>query len=205
MYVPSHLEIKQPAVINQVISENGFGVLIGPDLNATHLPLILDPNVGQHGTLLGHFAKSNPHWQWANNQRVMVIFQGPHAYISPQWYATKPAVPTWNYVAVHCYGYLTLLSDEENIFAMDQLVTKYEPELLTNKEIMPEEYQARLRDSVVGFRIEIDEIHAKEKLGQHRKKEDQTGVYSGLKNASSQDANALASYMQNRNLGIGTS
>lgn len=203
MYIPKNLEITDPAVIRELIAENGFGMLVSADLTASHLPLIYQPVPGELGCLYGHFAKSNPHWQVAENQRVLVIFQGPHAYISPTWYRTKPAVPTWNYAEVHCYGYLSLLSDEDNQTAMQQLITKYEPALLNQPDVMPDDYQAKLRAAVVGFKIVLDEIQAKEKLGQHRKIEDQQGVYSALQNAKHSDAASLAAYMQKRNLGTG--
>lgn len=203
MYIPKNLEINDPEVIKQVLAENGFGVLVTSDLTATHLPLIYKDEDGKLGSILGHFAKSNPHWEAAINQRVLIVFQGPHAYISPNWYATKPAVPTWNYVAVHCYGYLELLSNDENKLAMDQLVNKYEPGLSNNLDIMPNEYQERLRNGVVGFKVVLDDIHAKEKLGQQRKPEDQAGVYAGLSTSCDTDSQKLSAYMLKRSIGVG--
>lgn len=204
MYIPKNLEVKDPLVISELIAENGFGTLISADLTATHLPFIFEPDDGGLGFLFGHFAKSNTHWQIAENQRVLVIFQGPHAYISPSWYVTKPAVPTWNYSAVHCYGYLSILDNDENQQAMAELIVKYEPELLNNIDIMPADYQLKLRSGVVGFKIAIDEIQAKEKLGQHRKLEDQKGVLAGLQKSRDLSAVSLCAYMQKRNVGTGS-
>ena len=204
MYIPKNLEVKDPLVISELIAENGFGTLISADLTATHLPFIFEPDDGGLGFLFGHFAKSNTHWQIAENQRVLVIFQGPHAYISPSWYVTKPAVPTWNYSAVHCYGYLSILDNDENQQAMAELIVKYEPELLNNIDIMPADYQLKLRSGVVGFKIAIDEIQAKEKLGQHRKPEDQKGVFAGLQKSKDLNAASLCAYMKKRNVGTGS-
>lgn len=204
MYIPKNLEVKDLLVISELIADNGFGTLISADLTATHLPLIYKPDDEGLGFLFGHFAKSNTHWQIAENQRVLVIFQGPHAYISPSWYVTKPAVPTWNYSAVHCYGYLSILDDDENQKAMAELIGKYEPELLENHDIMPADYQLKLRSGVVGFRIVIDEIQAKEKLGQHRKQEDQQGVFAGLQKTKGFSAASLCAYMAKRNVGTGS-
>lgn len=148
-------------------------------------------------------AKANSHHKELQGQRILVIFNGPHAYISPCWYASQPAVPTWNYIAVHCYGKFELLSDDDNQSAMEELVSKYEPSLLDNPEIMPADYQQRLRQAVVGFKVVVDEILAKEKLGQHRKQEDQQGVYAALQNSPSADARLLAAYMQKRHKGTG--
>ncbi len=203
MYIPTKMAMTDAQSIAEFISKFGFGALVSDNLNATHLPFILAPDEGAFGCLYGHFARANPHWEAAEGKRVMVLFNGPHSYISPTWYSSQPAVPTWNYAAVHCYGVLTLLNESENAQAMQQLVRKYEPELLEANEVMPEDYQARLRKAVVGFKIEIDAIHAKEKLGQHRKKEDQQGVYAALCNSDHADDRALAAYMKKRKLGLG--
>lgn len=203
MYIPKNMQMAEPSAISDFIAEQGFGILISSDLNATHLPILFDRNVGEAGCLYGHMAKANPHHKDLQGQRVVVIFNGPHSYISPSWYASKPAVPTWNYAAVHCYGRFELVSDEQNQAAMDALVEKYEPALSDNPEIMPADYQQRLRQAVVGFRIVVDEIQAKEKLGQHRKVEDQQGVYRALQQSTSADAVSLAAYMQKRHKGTG--
>lgn len=204
MYIPKNMEMSEDDAIKTFISDYGFGVLVSDDLTATHLPFIYESEEGTLGSLYGHFGRANAHWQVSENQRVMVIFNGPHSYISPTWYGTKPAVPTWNYAAVHCYGVLELLSEQENEKAMNQLIAKYEPELLNAPETMPEDYQSKLRQAVVGFKIVVDDIHAKEKLGQHRKIEDQKGVFSALSEGFHPDGVALSAYMRKRNLGIGS-
>lgn len=204
MYIPKNMEMTEAQAISRFISDYGFGVLVSPDLSGTHLSLIFEPEEGELGCLYGHFGRSNPHWETLENQRVMVIFNGPHSYVSPSWYKSKPAVPTWNYAAVHCYGIVTLLNDEENERAMSQLVAKYEPELLDDQELMPPDYQARLRKGVVGFKVLVDDIHAKEKLGQHRKIDDQEGVFSALQESTHPDAVALSGYMKKRKLGVGS-
>lgn len=204
MYIPKNMEMTESEAISKFISDYGFGILVSSDLLGTHLPLIYEPNEGKLGCLYGHFGKTNSHWETIESQRVMVVFNGPHSYISPTWYNAKPAVPTWNYAAVHCYGVVRLLNDEENEQAMNQLLAKYEPELLDAPEIMPFDYQARLRTAVVGFKITVDDIHAKEKLGQHRKIDDQEGVFSALRASTHPDAVALSLYMKKRKLGTGS-
>jgi negative transcriptional regulator len=204
MYIPKNMEMSEEDAINTFIAEYGFGVLVSADLTATHLPLIYESDEGSLGCLYGHFARANAHWKVLENQRVMVIFNGPHSYVSPTWYTSKPAVPTWNYAAVHCYGVLELLSEQENELAMNQLVAKYEPELLNAPETMPEDYQSRLRQAVVGFKVVLDDIHAKEKLGQHRNIEDQKRVFSALSESIQPGGVALSAYMKKRNLGVGS-
>ncbi|MGF1742361.1 FMN-binding negative transcriptional regulator [Vibrio profundum] len=203
MYIPNKLEMKDDNAIIDFIAEFSFGLLISPDLEATHMPLLYVPEEGAKGQLYGHFAKANPQWKQLEGERVLVIFNGPHAYISPTWYTNKPAVPTWNYAAIHCYGTVELLSENDAANTMDTLINKYEPELLSNKDIMPDDYQHKLRQAIVPFRIVVDKIQAKEKLGQHRKTGDQQGVYFALQESQHPDANVLAEYMNKRELGTG--
>lgn len=203
MYTPASVELTESVAIANFIKQFGFGLIVSPTLEATHLPLTFKPEEGELGCLYGHFAKANGHWQQVDGQRVLVVFNGPHSYISPSWYQTTPAVPTWNYAAVHCYGVVELLSEQETSDSMDELVSKYEPELLSNDQLMPSEYKTRLTKAVVGFRILLDAIQAKEKLGQHRKPADQIGVYQALLETDSLEAQQLANYMKNRQLGIG--
>lgn len=105
---------------------------------------------------------------------------------------------------MHCYGALKPLNEQENEQVMNQLIEKYEPDLLDGSEVIPQDYQSKLGQAVVGFKIVVDDIHAKEKLGQHRKAEDQEGVFSALRESNNPDALALSVYMKKRSLGIGS-
>lgn len=96
---------------------------------------------------------------------MLAIFQGPHSYVSPTWYQTAPAVPTWNYTSVHCYGNVSLLSVDELRIVMEALVHKFEPTLQAQKEIMPRAFIERKLKGIIGFKIEIKEFQVKEKLG----------------------------------------
>ena len=101
MYVPKHFAVTEVAACHKVIVENSFAELVTVDPDgapfASHLPFLLDPARGPNGTLIAHMARANPQWQhFAAGKPVLAIFRGPHAYISPAWYATHPAVPTWN-------------------------------------------------------------------------------------------------------------
>ncbi|MCC2616096.1 FMN-binding negative transcriptional regulator [Aestuariibacter halophilus] len=203
MYIPRNLTMDGDGVVADFIAAYGFGIMVSSDLVATHLPLQYAPSKGELGTLYGHFARANPHWKALDSAKVLIIFNGPHAYISPRWYANKPAVPTWNYAAVHCTGTLSLLDDDSNHDAMSALIKQYEPELLDDADIMPADYRDKLSKAVVGFSVALDSIQGKEKLGQHRKPEDQKGVFAALQQSNHLDAKALAAYMQQRQIGIG--
>ena len=103
MYVPSHFAESDPATLHDFIERYSFGLLVSQvDAVpfATHLPFLLDRTAGPHGMLIGHMARANPHWESLRDQTALAVFSGPHAYISPTWYAAANVVPTWNYTAV---------------------------------------------------------------------------------------------------------
>lgn len=204
MYTPKNMEMTDSEAISDFISEFGFGSLITQNLDTTRLPLLYIKSESKKGSILGHMARANPQWRDLHGQRVSVLFNGPHSYISPKWYVSKPAVPTWNYASVQCFGIFEQLSSVDTLNAINALVEKYEPELLSNAELMPQEYVEKLLKAVVGFKIVVDEIHAKEKLGQHKNSEDQLSVFAALDQSQSNDSIQLASYMKRRGLGNGS-
>ncbi|AZG72350.1 FMN-binding negative transcriptional regulator [Shewanella livingstonensis] len=189
--------------IHQFIQQYGFAAVITDDLDCSHLPLLLAPLEGQHGTLYGHFARTNPHWKQAEGATVLCIFNGPHAYISPTWYDSQPAVPTWNYSVVHAKGRLELLDDATTVQVLESTIEQYEPSLLDNGGFIPQGYQDKLAKGIVGFKIVIDELQGKQKLGQHRHQRDQQGVAQGLSQSTRTDEKQLLDYMVRHNIGLG--
>lgn len=203
MFTPQCFKITEPSEMHQFINEYSFGVIISKSLTATHLPFVLKAEEGNNVVLYSHCAKANPHWKEINNEEVLIIFTGPHSYISPSWYAKGPGVPTWNYTAVHVYGKVTLLDKNGTLKAVDDIVIKYEPELLKEQRILTNEYRDKLLSGIVGFKVEITKIEGQLKLGQQRSKDDQKGVYAALKSSNKLDVQALAQYMKKVNLGLG--
>jgi transcriptional regulator len=204
MFIPNKFKMTELADKHKFIAEYGFGVVMSSasGLSATHLPFVLKKNEGEQGVLYAHCAKANPHWKSLEGQNVLVIFTGPHAYISPSWYNSKPAVPTWNYTAVHAYGVASLLNPQDTLNAVDQVVQKYEPQLLIDRDIVTDQIKHQMLAGIVGFKIELTKIEGKLKLGQNRSKADQAGIYKALN--KSQDLNELdlAKYMQKQNIGV---
>lgn len=203
MHVPEKWRLDKQSDIFAFIEKYSFATLVSPSLQSSHLPLMLDSDKQY---LIGHFARSNPHWRELvedTTQPHLVIFNGPHGYISPTWYANKPAVPTWNYAVVHIKGSAEILTAAETAKALDLLMAKYEPALLDTRDVVTPEYQEKLAHGIVGFKISIDVIDAKAKLGQHRTKEDQQGVTAALSKSSSPEHQALVNYMQALKLGVG--
>jgi len=204
MYIPNSLKMEPANSVEQFIQDYGFGVLVSKSFQATHLPFLYDSTVGEFGVLHSHMARANPHWKSLDGKDVMIIFSGPHSYISPTWYASGPAVPTWNYAAIHVYGQFELLSDDQTLQVVKDTVKKYEPELLNNPQVMPEDYQQKLSKAIVSFKVTISKIDAKHKLGQQRKQEDQLGVRTALQSSDNLEAMALANYMLKFNVGVGS-
>jgi transcriptional regulator len=205
MYIPNTFKMLEVADKHQFIHEFGFGVVISSadGLSGTHLPFVLHADEGEQGVLYAHCAKTNPHWKDFEDQNVLVIFTGPHSYISPSWYTTKPAVPTWNYTAVHAYGIASLLGPQQTLKAVDLVVEKYEPQLLVKRDIVTDQIKHKMLAGIVGFKIELTKLEGKLKLGQNRLKSDQINVFNALNSSNNLDSLGLAKYMKKLNLDVG--
>lgn len=204
MFISKHNKMGNLSVAHDFIDEFSFGLIVSNSLTGTHLPFVLHKNEGKMGTLYTHCAKANSHWKELDNSEVLIVFTGPHSYISPSWYAKSPGVPTWNYSAVHVHGTVSLLNDSETLDAVEEVVHKYEPELLVKRDIVTPQFRDKLLSGIVGFKIELSTIEGTLKLGQQRTKEDQIGVFKALSNANDLGSRALANYMNKINLGVGS-
>ncbi len=203
MHIPDKWQMDSIAKLHGFMKEFGFALIVSSDLEASHLPLLLCAEQGKKGVLYGHFSRSNSHWQSLVNSQVVVVFSGPHSYISPTWYAVKPAVPTWNYSAVHATGTFELTDNDTTSHMLEATINKYEPSLLDNGGFIPKEFKAKLSKGIVGFKITISKLQGKDKLGQHRSNEDQQGVARQLAMSSDYEAQKLYRYMKIHQLGLG--
>ena len=134
--------------------------------------------------LQAHFAKANPQWKHLEkNAQVLVIFQGPHCYVSPSWYKS-PGVPTWDYVSVHAYGSAKLFHNSEQLRELiETLSDKYES-TQENPWKAENNYSDKMLNAIVGFEICVQELKGQVKIGQNKSEEDLRGVIDGLKNSS---------------------
>jgi transcriptional regulator len=168
-------------------------------LVASHIPVLIR-EVGSELHIVGHVARGNSHWQFmAEHAESMVIFQGPHAYVSPTWYAASPAVPTWNYAVVHAYGATRVREDAAfTAGVVEDLTRRYESqrEHSWSTEVVPTESYEKLLNAIVGFEIVVSRCEAMFKLGQNRSDEDRAGVLAGLERESSPTALELAKFMR---------
>jgi transcriptional regulator len=201
MYNPPHFATTDLTWLDWLAEHHAFGTLISQHENAplaSHLPVLYQRNDNQV-LLTGHWARPNPQWREIEGQRVMFIFHGPHAYISPRWYAdTAKQVPTWNYVTAHVYGTIRLVTEDE---ALERIVTalaqKFESGTTVPWTLAGSDPANRARlKSIVGFELRSESIQIKLKLNQNHPAANVAGAILGLRNTGSQEATLLAALMQ---------
>jgi transcriptional regulator len=186
MYSPAHFKVEDRGELLSFMRRHSFATVVTHDgalPHATHMPVLVREDAEQRLTLATHLARANPQWRHFDDGReVLVIFTGPHAYVSPAWYATEPAVPTWNYTAVHVYGRPRIVADPARFAAMlGELIEHYEaPRENRWHGRMPDDFRDRLMAGIVGVEIEITRIEGKFKLSQNRSAEDKAGVIAAL-------------------------
>jgi transcriptional regulator len=200
MYLPAAFAETDLPKLHDFIEQNSFGLLISQQDGqpfASHLPLLLHRQSGPQGTLLGHMARANPQWRQAEGQTVLAVFSGPHAYISPSWYEAENVVPTWNYVAVHAYGKLEAIEEDDSLLALlKDFVNYYERSLPQPWALQgTDDYLQRMLRQIVGFRIEITRLEGKWKLGQNHPQERRDKVVRALQQQPKDDSQAIAALM----------
>jgi len=201
MYVPRHYAVTDRQQLHDFIKGNGFGIMFsgnGPEPVASHLPFILDESAGEQGTLLSHMAGANRQWRHADGQQVLTVFQGPHTYVSPTWYQDPETVPTWNYVAVHVYGILKVVQDQERIQNILARITDYYEASLPQpwQAEFTSEYAQQMVKRIVAFEIEIDKMQGKWKLNQNHPEERRRRVVDVLKTMPGDNSRGIATLME---------
>ena len=205
MYRPKHSDEQDGRRIRQLVDEHGFATVIcagrgsQSGLEVSHLPLLFEETRGEQGALLGHMARANGQWKhFETAGEVLAIFHGPHGYVSPTWYEPGPAVPTWNYAAVHVYGKPRLIHDPQDLKPLvARLVKKYEagrqPEWTID---LAPDFEAKMLAAIVGFEIAISRVEAKFKLSQNRPLADRRNVIEALEGSGSWGDRALSRLMR---------
>jgi len=184
MYNPDRFKESDPAKAVDIMNRFPFATLISVDQGQpwiSHLPLVAEGE-GENLVLFGHLARANPHWRLMHQQEIYIVFQGPHSYITPKWYAEND-VPTWNYVAVHVRGRCELMEGAAEITGCLQKLTQLMEKGLPGawEFWIPPDLAGRLEQSIVGFQVKVTSINAKFKLSQNRTKDDREGVARGLR------------------------
>jgi transcriptional regulator len=186
MYIPDHFREDRPEVLHDAVRSIGFATLVTQDLDANHLPMLLQESESGH-VLRGHVARANPVWKTGEG-KALAIFLGPHAYVSPNWYPSKTetgkAVPTWNYISVHARGAIRWIQDTEWLRShVGQLSAVHEagrdlPWMISDA---PAKYIDSMLKGIVGFELAIQTLEGKWKLSQNRDAADHAGARDGLR------------------------
>ncbi|MDB5972882.1 MAG: hypothetical protein JWQ90_5332 [Hydrocarboniphaga sp.] len=200
LYAPAPFAEADRAAAVALIAAHPFATLItavdGAEPQVSHLPLLLEGDV-----LIGHLARANPHWQSFGRGSTIAVFHGPHAYVSPRWYA-EPAhsVPTWNYATVHVSGRPALLGEADSKNSLLQLTRAFDPDWRASEITID-----RLLPGIVAFRMPIAACDAKFKMSQNKTADDRRSVIGGLLAAQTgplSDAAGVAQWMMQKNLHV---
>ena len=198
-YVPGHFRVEDAAILERFVAENGFATLVstGPEgLWTSHVPLLVGRGSDGRLRLEGHMARANAHWESLESAaEVLAIFEGPHAYVSPSWYAHHPSVPTWNYAVVHARGKARIVEPESLPALLGRLTRKYEAGRPApwRMEDLPADFTPKLLAAIVGFEIAVERLEGKFKLSQNRRPADLEGVIAALEG---EGQGALAALMR---------
>ena len=208
MYLPAHFEETRAEVLQALIRSHPFGLLVtqgDAGIDANGIPFLFDPDpAGGPGILRGHVARANPVWREARGDvESLVVFQGPHGYISPSWYAGKAehgkVVPTWNYVMVQARGRLRVIDDAEWLRGfVTRLTERHEAERRPPWAVSdaPDDYIETMLRAIVGLELTLTALTGKWKLSQNRPAADREGVVRGLGELAGSDAAALAAQVR---------
>jgi transcriptional regulator len=195
MYSPTYNQLENRSEVIEFMRANSFALLVtgtGGTLHGSHLPVMVQERDGKL-VLDMHMARANAQWQEFFDEEVMVVFFGPHAYVSPRWYEDKERVPTWNYVAVHAYGIPRVIEDPKAKHASQRrLVAAMDPQWLPKFDALRAEYVKSMLEGIVNFEIAVTRIETRWKLSQNRGRREQELIAAQLDNAADPTARALA-------------
>jgi transcriptional regulator len=202
MYIPKGFEVEDLDTLYDFMERHSFALLSGMMDGApfaTHLPLLVDRARGAKGTIVGHVARANPHGRTFDGKSTqLAIFAGPHAYVSPNWYASADKVPTWLYTAVHAYGAPRTLDDQAKVRALlERMVRLFEGDSDKAWKLASqrEEYLAGMQRAIVAFEMPIERLEGKFKLNQIKSAADRRGTIDGLQATGDTMAREVADLM----------
>jgi transcriptional regulator len=205
VYIPEHFRSEDQGATLAFMRANPFAILVSTKDSepfASHIPVVIREQ-GAQIKLRGHVAKANPHWRYlAEQSPCLLIFHGPHAYISPSNYETRENVPTWNYGAVHAYGEARTFSEIPELLNMlDDLIPTFEAAYAQQWSALNESYRTRMLGHIVGVEIVVSRLEAKFKLSQNRTRQEQQKVIESLSRSSDTTVSGTAELMCEHALG----
>ena len=206
MYIPEHFRNEDRATALVFMRANPFAILVSTTSEgpfATHVPVVVQESQDRM-IIRGHVAEANPHWRYLQSDpECLMIFHGPHAYISPSNYDTREVVPTWNYGAVHIYGTATTYAEPGPLLSLlHELIPTFEAAYAEQWASLNEAYRQRMLSHIVGFEIAVAKIEAKFKLSQNRTRNEQQHIIDSLSRAPDTDVSGTARMMCEHGLGL---
>jgi len=207
MYLPRMFREERIEVLHAAMLEIGAAAIVGhgtDGLVATHVPIELDPEPAPWGTIRCHFARPNPHAQTlADGRELLLIFQGPQGYVTPNWYPSKretgKVVPTWNYTAIHAFGTATVFEDVARLRAhLGALTDRFEAGSAVPWKIddAPADFIDGMCRAIIGFEIRLSRIEGKWKMSQNKAPHDRLGVIAGLRARGGDASRAMAEMVE---------
>jgi len=195
MYSPSYNRIEDRPELLAFMRAHNFPVLVtgtGGVLHASHLPVTVHEE-GSRFVIDMHMAKNNPQWKEFFDDEVLVVFAGPHAYVSPRWYEERERVPTWNYAAVHAYGVAGIISDRKTKHeSQRRLIESLDPQWLPIFDALRQEYVEMMLDGIVNFSIQVARLETRWKLSQNRGRREMELIAAALEKSTDSGERALA-------------
>lgn len=201
MYIPKQFRKEETSEIVEFIRSHSFGVLFSQHdglPTATHLPFIVSTQGDGSITLLSHMAKANPQWKSLKSKSALVVFSGPHAYVSASWYEEENTVSTWNYVSAHVHGKIEIVQDEKSLKTILKEATDFyeqgfeKPWKLEDHE----ETVDSMLSGIVGLKMQVEKLEGKWKLNQHHSKVRKERVIAQLQKQKHYDSKDIAKLME---------
>lgn len=200
MYIPNHYVEDDTQKLAGFMKAHSFGVMVNVVDGkpwGTHLPFVVTEKEGKV-VLTSHMARANDSWkELRTEQDLLVIFQGPHAYISPSLYEKKQNVPTWNYIAVHAYGKPRIISDHtEVISVLEAMILTYEESYFAQWKELSQDYVSKMVKGIVAFEIEVTQLQGKYKLSQNKTQHEQRNIITKLEKEDDSVISGVAGFMK---------
>lgn len=205
LYTPAHFRVDDEATLHAFIRAYPFAALItgGADISVSHLPMLLQ-KTDSGFVLRGHIARANPHWkEISDGAAALAIFNGPQAYITPQWYPSKlkdgRVVPTWNYAVTHVRGTLRAVHDADWLNQLVTALTDEHEKAFAHQWAVtdaPADYMEKMLKAIVGLELTVHSMEGKWKLGQNRSAADQANTKTGLAARGDAQSRALSDMMK---------
>jgi transcriptional regulator len=200
MYIPQSFRFEDEQEKIQFLRQYSFASII-TNINgipeATMLPFAIDDGNGKL-ILRSHFSATNSQAKYIEQSISLIIFNGPHAYVSPVHYDKHESVPTWNYITVHAFGKAKILHDDRSKKLMlEQMISSYERSYQKQWESFPEKFITGMMKGIVAFEIDVIKLEGQKKLSQNKTAEERSRIVNSLERSSDASAKELASYMHN--------